>query len=320
MNNRRATTQSYMRCSVRSLYDMQQLRIQNGNRITAAFRYKLGLESSAAEGENEEAEKILTQLRSEFKRLTDGVKRITKNTVIESPLISTRGELALIESYERQIEAEKVHEKAIADELSRTPLWTEWLCDVRGVGPLMAGVILSEIDITKCNSISALNKYAGLDVVMVEREDGELVGEGRSRKAHHLVDKLYLDRDGNEKQTRGITFNPFLKTKMVGVLGGVFLKMGGPYREEYDNRKFRLQNDPRHKDKSKGHIHNIAMRAMTKEFLADLWTVWRTLEGLPVRPTYAEEKLGIVHSKPKRIQEWLDKREQQISHQRSIAA
>ena len=67
-----------IRSAIRSMYDMQKLRIQNGNRITAAFRYKLGLESSQAEEENEEASNLLNDLRAEFKRITDGVKRITK--------------------------------------------------------------------------------------------------------------------------------------------------------------------------------------------------------------------------------------------------
>jgi hypothetical protein len=52
---------------------------------------------------------------------------------------------------------------------------------------------------------------------------------------------------------------------------------------------------------TKGHRHNMAIRYMVKEFLADLWTIWRTLEGLETKPRYAEAKLGIIHSKPQRI-------------------
>jgi hypothetical protein len=286
---------------------MQKLRIQNGNRIAAAFRTKLGLESSQAEEENADAEKILDQLREEYKRITDGVKRVTKNFKTKSTIISTVGELSMIESYEHMLKAESTHEKAILDALSREPIYTHWLLSVRGVGPLMAGVILSEIDIEKCNSISALHAYCGLDVVVTTNEEtGETTEEGRCRKRHHLKPRIYVNREGEETETVGITFNPFLKTKLVGVLGGVFLKLGGEYRDVYDDYKHRLEHHPKHKDKTKGHRHNMAIRYMVKEFLADLWTVWRTIEGLPVRGTYGEDKLGIVHSKPKRIQEWLD--------------
>lgn len=294
--------ESFIRVSVRTFYDLQKLRIQNGNRITAAFRHKLGLESSQAEADNPEANALLKELRGEFRRITDGVKRITKNFKSDSPLITTRGELALIESYERQLEAENVHKKAILDELSRQPIWTRYLVDVLGVGPLMAGVIVSEIDIRKCNSISALHKYAGLDVVTSETASGETVSEGRCRKKHHLVKKTYVNRDGDTVDTVGITFNPLLKTKMMGVLGPGFVKAGGPYREVYDNYKHRLENHPKHSEKTKGHRNNMAIRYMVKTFLSDLWTVWRALEGLEHRSSYAEEKLGITHSKPKHIE------------------
>lgn len=288
----------FIRASIRSFYDLQQLRIQNGNRITAAFRSKLGLHSSQAEDEVEDAAKMLNTLRSEFKRVTDGVKRITKDFKSDSQLLTTRAELALLESYERQLEAEAVHEKAIADELSREPIWTEYLINVRGVGPLMAGVMLSEIDIHKCNSISALWKFAGLDVVTREDDNGELIGEGRSMRKAHLVPKQYTNRKGEVVDTVGITYNPFLKTKMVGVLADVIIKLGGPYKEIYNGYKNRLENHPKHKDKTKAHRNAMAKRYMIKMLLADLWTKWRELEGLEVRPPYAEEKLGLKHSHP----------------------
>lgn len=296
-----------IKVSVRTLYDMQKIRIQNGNRIAAAFRIKLGLDSSQAEQDDAEAEKILMSLRKEYKRITDGVTRITKTFRSDSQIITDVGELMLIKSYEEMLSAEETHKKAIENQLQKEAIYTQWLLGVKGVGPLMAGVILSEINIEKCNSISALHAYCGLDVVVVEdAESGDTKGEGRCRKRHHLKPKTYKNRDGEETETVGITFNPFLKTKLVGVLGSVFIKLGGEYSEVYRDYKNRLEHHANHKDKTKAHRHNMAVRYMIKEFLADLWTVWRTLEGLPVRPNYAEGKLGIVHSKPKRIQPWLD--------------
>ena len=362
MSTQNEEIKAVIRTSVRSLYDLQKLRIQTGNRITAAFRVKLGLDSSQPEEENKEAHALLQDLRSEFKRITDGVKRLTKTIKIDSPLITHYGELMLLEGYERQLEAEAVHEKAIKAELEKLPIYMEFLEDVRGVGPLMAGVIVSELDIHKCNSISALWKYCGLDVVVYEEKvqvnkpeycltlRGKVVPgqfetlkdaenyladlavsidigeyeiiedpdfkpefemvireEGRCRKKHHLVPKTYTNREGKITETVGISFNDFVKTKLVGVLGSSFIKLGGDYRDVYDNYKHRISNMPRHANKTKGHIHNMAVRYMIKEFLADLWTVWRALEGLPVRPRYSEEKLGIVHSKPSHVQEILDR-------------
>lgn len=290
-------TESLIRTSVRSLYDLQKLRIQCGNRIVASFRDKLGINPSQPEEDVPDGENILKMLRAEYKLIADGVKKITRAYKPQSNILTNLGEIKLIESYERQMAAEESHAKLIEYELANYPIYTQFLSEIRGVGPMMAGVIISEIDIRKCNSISALWAYCGLDVVVTETEDGEVREEGRCRKAHHLVQKTYMDRDGNTKETRGITFNPFLKTKLVGVLGSVFIKLGGKYRDIYDGYKHRLQNHPKHADKSKGHIHNMAVRYMIKEFLADLWTKWRILEGLSVRPRFSEEKLGIIHSK-----------------------
>lgn len=292
------TQEPKIRIAVRSLYDLQKLRIQLGNRIVASFRDKLGIDPSQAESEVPDAEAILEGLRAEYKRITEGVTRITKKTKWQSNLMTSASEMRLLESYEHLLSSESSHIKMIDWELEQIPVYTHWLKNVRGVGPTMAGVILSEIDITKCNSISALWAYCGLDVVITVNEDtGEITQEGRSRKKHHLKPKTYTNRDGNTIETVGITFNPMLKTKLIGVLGSVFLKLGGHYRTIYDGYKHRLECHPSHQTKTKGHRHNMAIRYMVKQFLADLWTEWRTLEGLPVRTPYAECKLGIVHSK-----------------------
>ena len=286
-----------IRASVRTMYDMQKLRIAIGNRIVAAFRIKLGIESNVPVEEDSEADELLKEIRAEFSRITDGIKRVTTQIKIESPLITSFGELMLIESYERQLDAESVHERAIASELINEPIWNEFLQGIRGVGPLMAGVIVSEIDISACNSISALWAYAGLDTVTTINEDGEEVTEGSSRKKHHLVEREYTNRKGEVTKAMSITFNPLLKTKMVGVLAGVFMRLGGEYKEIYDGYKFRLQHRPDWKDRSKLHIDRAAKRYMIKMFLADLWTARRTIEGSAVCVTYQEENLDVTHHK-----------------------
>ena len=280
-----------IRASVRTMYDLQKLRIQAGNRIVAAFRVKLGIEPGEKEDEETEAGKLLDELRKEYKRITDGVKRLTKGMKINSPLITTMGELALLEAYERQCQVEAMHEKAIQDALDNTEIWNQFLLGVRGVGPLMGGVILSEIDIHKARHVSSLWKLAGIDVA--PNNDG--VMEGRSRKKHHLVPKTYTNAEGEVIETVGITFNPFLKTKLVGVLADVFIKLGGKYRTVYDGYKNRLENHPKWAEKTKGHRHNAAKRYMIKVFLQDLWLAWRKIEGLPVSEPYAKAKLGINH-------------------------
>lgn len=285
-----------LRSLIRGLYDYQKLRIGMGNRIFAAFRHKLDLAPSDAEEDNPAAKKLLDELRMEYKRVTDGVSRITRRTKIKSPLINDYTELKLLEAYESALKTETIQEQLISIELEKQSIWTAFLVNVRGVGPLMAAVIISEVDIHQCNSVSALKAYAGLDVVLVtDEETGEVTAEGRGRKKAHLVDRKYTNREGEHVDTKGISFNPFLKTKLVGVLGTSFIKLGGPYRDVYDNYKHRLSNMPEHVEKSLGHRHNMAVRYMIKMFLTDLWKKWRELEGYGPKETYAEAVLDIHH-------------------------
>lgn len=283
--------QTLLNTAVRSFYDSQKIRIQLGNRIVASFRDKLGIEPSEAEENEPKGKEVLEALREEYTRITDGVVRITKKWKPRSDLLTSPAEVMLIQAYMEMLDSENTQFKLIKYELEKEPIYTQFLVKILGVGPTMSGVIVSEIDISQCHYASSIWAYAGLDVVI--NEEGS--GEGRSRKKHHLVENIYKDKNGKEKKTQGITFNPFLKTKLVGVLAGSFLKAKSPYRDYYDNYKHRLQNDPRHTEKTDGHRHAMAMRYMIKMFLSDLYVAWRTLEGLPVQPSYQESKLGHKH-------------------------
>ena len=145
------------------------------------------------------------------------------------------------------------------------------------------------IDISAAKYPSSLWAYAGLDVASN--------GAGRSRKKEHLVEREYIDKEGNKATRVGITFNPFLKTKLIGVLASSFLRAGdNEYSRIYYTYKHRLENHAVHKEKTKGHRHNMSNRYMIKRFLVDLYIHWRTLEGLTVAPEYNEAKLGHKHT------------------------
>lgn len=277
---------------VRGVYDIQKLRIQTGNRIVGNFKAKLGQEPNSPEEEMDaQGKQILKDLRLHYKKITDGVKTFPRQATFKGDeVISDYTELCLISQYLDLEQSEKQHFSRLGNILKDYPIYNEFLHGVKGVGPAMAGVIVSEIDITRAEYPSSLWKYAGLDVASN--------GAGRSRKKEHLEESEYTDKDGVIQKKMGITFNPFLKTKLVGVLGSSFLRAGdNPYRTIYDNYKHRLQNMPAHAEKTKGHIHNMAIRYMIKQFLADLYVAWRTVECLPVAKPYHEEKLGIIHKK-----------------------
>lgn len=356
-------SKSNIRALVRGAYDLQKLRIQMGNRIVRNYKAKLGLETQDVEEENADASRILKQLRASYDRLADAVTSRTGPANFKGDgQISQYTEFALMRQYAALMEAETDHFNDIRKTLAGFPIYTEFLADIKGIGPAMAGVIVSEIDIHKAKYPSSLWAYAGLDVATswklhdttwrarnvgkpvpdwvvpetaahvadennrptvdgftscIYDDSGKLAvlkGErdgyvfeavymvvetgGRSRRAEHLVQRAYTAADGTEKERASITFNPFLKTKLMGVLSASFLRAGeNKYSTAYRDYKFRLENNPAHAEKSKGHRHNMALRYAVKMFLIDLHAKWRELEGLPVTVPYHEAKLGLHHGR-----------------------
>lgn len=278
---------------VRAIYDLQKVRIAIGNRIGASFRAKLGIApGEKKEDAEEEVKKLLDRIKADYDLLTDGYaalgKSITSRNFQKCGIFESFAEYELVRSYYQLQKDEDSFFGSLARFVDQEPLWTDFLAGVRGCGPAMAGVILSEIDIHQCRYASSLWKYCGLGV--------ESDGRGTGRYKEHLVERDYTDKDGQPAKRMGITFNPFLKTKMVGVLGSSFVKQPADkceYRRIYDNYKHRLENHPAWKDKTKGHRHNAAVRYMVKCFLLDLWRYWRTLEGLDTPDPYHVAKLGL---------------------------
>jgi len=293
---------------VSGAYDLQMLRMQAGLRLCANFRAKLGLikpdpQSEAAE---EEAEKIIDRIRTSYRTLTEGVAR--NRTLPEregftgDELISDYSELVLTNQFFQIERQERVQFQQLLLLLEGIPIYDTYLSQVYGIGPAMAGVLITYFNPHKARHISSFWKYAGLDVAG---------GSGRSRRKEHLVQREYTTAAGDTALRDSVTYNPFLKSKLMGVLTGGFMRKASPWRAVYDDYKNRLETDPARErcstndwkkrrkageDVSRlwtpGRINNAAKRYMVKMFLAEFWVRWRTLEGLPVTEPYAVAKLG----------------------------
>jgi len=306
---------SQLRAMTRGAYDLQRLRIQAGLRLCANFRsQQLGQEGGESEEDlDDDAKDILKELRQTYTRITDGIAEQVQEQEDATPhkrdvikarfkgdgLISDYTLYKLVSHYVSLEKVEREQFNSLTKVLEDFPIYMEFLLGVRGVGPAMAAVIISEFDITRAKYVSNMWSYAGLDVAAD--------GRGRSRRKEHLVKRQYIDAKGEPQERDSITFNPFLKTKLVGVLSGSFLKSGSSYNEHYYNYKNRIQSrqspgtnrQPLPEGEqpwSKIRIHRAALRYMVKMFLIDLYVKWRTLEGLPVTKTYHEDKLGHVHT------------------------
>lgn len=277
-----------LRQQVRMFYDLQRLRLQS-----------LGRGQPKAPG----AEIILHQY--------------------DITTLEARGQNLLV--------AEKLALKDVEDLLNEMPFYVNVLSDkerFRGIGPTMAGVILSEFDIHRSDTPSKFWAFAGLAPVPVKRcqkcfrtvEKGDLALQYTHTKWVSKQPKF--DAEGNEVPQKKITcefdgkpipdnfiidsakaakpvkgeklnYNAFLRAKMCGVLGPVLIKCGSPWRVHYDNFKQRWISAG--KGINDAHRHAAAIRYMVKMLIAEIWGLWREAEGLPRRLSYAEEKLGMHH-------------------------
>lgn len=310
------------------IYDIQKLRISTGNRIVASFNIQMGQKpSTSMEEMEEEAQSMIKKLREEHQRITDAYieksyiskiqskdkdgkvtekkeVKLAKNAGIEKiintmcadadsgvSIIKSKMDYDLISTYVDLLATEEKMIKLVTKEVEKHPMWDKFFRDVKGCGPLMSAVCLSYFDVFKARHVSSFWKYAGLDTVDVETEDGKHVREGRSRK--HTEMQNYTAKDGSTQQKKGLTYNPVLKTKLVGVLGSSFLKKPGcKYEQIYRDYRNRLDNRVDSDELSILRKHRMANRYMIKQFIRDMWVAWRQVEGLDITEPYEVAVLG----------------------------
>jgi len=153
-----------------------------------------------------------------------------------------------------------------------------------GISFIYTAEIVTTLDPAKADTPSAFWSYVGY--------------AGASKDRYTKGEK-----GGGNKAFRSVMFN----------LGMNFLKNKNPYYEPlYRQRRAKTENSQAlvfHKGKmangksttgkeipwsetNPGRRNLDALRWMNKQFLADLWRVWRQIEGLPVTELYAANHLG----------------------------
>lgn len=288
----------HIRNIIDGVYDIQKLRIATGNRVVAALR---GITEpvdnspkSDAQREKEQKEKdsVLKKILGEYKDITNAYVELYHNSGPVVPAITDRGgdfiktkvDYSLVEQYIKLKEVEDGLVKVVTAEVQKHPMWPAFFEGVKGCGPMMAAVCLAYLDPYKARHASSFWKYCGLDVAYDEKR-GEMRGTGR----WHTVEVEYEDKYGKTATRNSLTYNPFVKTKLVEVLVGSFLKAG-------DNHYSHIYRDYRNRRTQMGDSsiqqHRRAARYTAKMFLRDMWVIWRELEGLPVSEPYEVAKLG----------------------------
>lgn len=297
---------------VSNIYDLQTVRIAMGNRMLSCFintkkdediDYVEDLED--IEVVEEQDTKLVTKILKEYElinklysakyRRSSYIGRFLRDCGEEFVYIKNELSYNTVEMFAQAFMLEKKAISICSYEVYKHPMWNGFFKDVKGCGPIMAAICITYFDPYKARWPSSFWRYAGLDVVYDESG-----AHGRCRKDR--VKQTYIDKDGKEAVKDGLGYNPFVKTKLLGVLGSSFIKTGkgGKYQQVYYNYRNRLENRPDCKDLRPIVIHRRSIRYAVKIFLQDMWVAWRTIEGLPVGQTYAEAKLGMEpHKSPR---------------------
>lgn len=330
-----------LRALVNNFYDMQKLRIQMGNRLVASLA---GLAEEAHKreqrdskilsmSEDERAEvmpvekeddkidiKAIHGIMDEYQRIADYFKdsMLKKSPSVASieKIISSMSEDNLLtyvksycdykmaQNYSEMLKAEENALKPIEDQVKRHPMWDAFFKDVKGCGVTMAAICLAYFDPDKARHASSFWKYCGLDVVA--DKDGNPAGHDKK----FTVEVEYINKEGKVATKKSLGYNPFLKSKIVEVLGGSIIKQCvhvenkgkknetrtyEGYALAYRDYLNRLDNHEVKKDYAKYHKHRMAMRYMVKQFIRDMWYVWRDLCGYELEDPYEVAFLGRKH-------------------------
>ena len=229
----------------------------------------------------------------------------------------------LVTIAKEMLKQEKRIEKDLEGLLENQKVYNNWLKNIKGIGIISSGYLLSEFDINIANTVSKMTQYSGFNPGLVrgkkrvkkteyKTEMGEIITEIKNIKSggkDYIIQTDEMIR--GDRPTKGfvLPYNKPLRTHLVGVMAGNFIKQKNdyakdfyyPYKERLEKESNKIVNeaDKKYKDDgkpwkdvSKGHRDNAAKRYMVKMFLKDFYVAWREIEGLPVRKPYNEEYLG----------------------------
>jgi hypothetical protein len=228
---------------------------------------------------------------------------------------------------------EKELKAKLSKMLARFPIYTDYLKDIRGIDTIIAANLIAAIDIEKATTVSKIWQYAGLNPGMVLGWKRKTLKDGTVKdyktttliKGDSLTPKFLSPYN---KRLRCVLLGVLGKAFITGKSPYAFehyypykarleqsdrlvkerrvVKEDDEVEEDEAGAESRVKNkkqkpktelvEVKWKDASRGHRDRAAQRKMIKAFLADLYVVWRKMEGLPVRPPYSEEFLGKKHA------------------------
>ena len=196
----------------------------------------------------------------------------------------------------------------ITNELKKYPIYTEWLVNIRGIGPAIAAnlillyyykfqpicecgaEIFFEKDKKNCSKCGKTLKN-GLFNFIIKKKDFANISKWWSYMGQGC------DESGNKAKREKGKSTGYSNTgrNIAWQISEQFIKQWdkklqvatSKYREFYDYRK--QKREKTHPESSPGHKHNMAKHEAAKIFLAHFWLVARTLDGKPLTKPYKEK-------------------------------
>ena len=211
----------------------------------------------------------------------------------------------------------RVIEQHIEEQLVNFPIYTKWLCEVYGMGPVVCAYIVTSINVKVredrglgATKPSNVIRYAGLAVIndKLERrskardEDGNAKASGFNGDLRVRIYQAFCAMMKNVNKGRV----PRGEYTSVPARSNKYLKIYVHARHSFLSRpninratmKMRVPDDKKGGTKevsARGAAHSYGWHKAMRVFLNDLYIVWRSLEGLPVWHDWYAMQRGYIH-------------------------
>lgn len=170
--------------------------------------------------------------------------------------------------------------------LEKMPVYQQFLSKVYGAGPIACSYLLAYCDIHKAQKSSSLRRYVGLAVI-----DGRLECATKGQ-VNCFVAKLRVVLFQMLSAMWRNAAKSEQTCKYLDIWTGAKHRILNSARVDQDGK---ILTEACKVVSAKGFAHSTGWHKAADIFIEDLYVVWRTLEGLPVWPTYRAAKLGYQH-------------------------
>lgn len=169
--------------------------------------------------------------------------------------------------------------------LKKIPIYTEFLENVYGCGPIVAAYLIANIDIHKSLKPSSLRKYCGMAVTNGQLDRPTLgvkleYNAGLRMRLFQMFSSMWRVGVGNDQTSKYLTIWQDYKHRRLN-------------SSRVINGKIEVRG---HMISAAGHAHSYGWHKAADVFVMDLYMIWRALEGLPVWCPYEIDKLGYWHA------------------------